>query len=108
MLLPIATIESLQHGGLQLLSRLTPLSWAAVLYLGVGATALAWWFWYRGVERLDMGIVSVFFFAHPVVGGVLSGLLLHEQLLPGFWLGGVIFATGILLVSTTPHGQERH
>jgi drug/metabolite transporter (DMT)-like permease len=70
-----------------------------VLYLSLGATALAWWLWYRGIARLEAGVAAVFFFAQPVVGGLLSGVLLHEALPGGFWLGGAVLAAGVLLVS---------
>jgi drug/metabolite transporter (DMT)-like permease len=86
---------------------LSPASVAAVLYLAWGATALAWVLWYRGVARLEAGVAAVFFFAQPVVGGLLSGLFLHEALPPGFWLGGAILAVGILVVSWTPTGRAR-
>lgn len=85
---------------------LTPGSLAAVLYLAWGATALAWLLWYRGVARLEAGVVAVFFFAQPVVGGLLSGLLLHETLPSGFWLGGLVLAAGIVLVSWQPRGRR--
>jgi drug/metabolite transporter (DMT)-like permease len=71
----------------------------AVLYLGWGATALAWFLWYKGVERLDAAVAAIFFFAQPLVGGLLSALFLGETLSSGFWLGGVVLAGGILLAS---------
>lgn len=80
----------------------SPGSIAAVLYLAWGATALAWLLWYRGVAKLAAGVAAVFFFAQPVVGGLLSGLALHEQLPAGFWLGGLVLAAGIVLVSWMP------
>ena len=79
---------------------------AAVLYLAWGATALAWLLWYRGVAKLEAGVAAVFFFAQPVVGGVLSGLVLHELLPAGFWLGGLVLAVGIVLVSWTPPAKK--
>ncbi|WP_297161494.1 DMT family transporter [Thermogemmatispora sp.] len=74
-------------------------SLASVLYLGLGATALAWFLWYRGVERLPAGVAAVFFFAQPLVGGLLSALFLQEVLGAGFWLGGLVLALGIMLAS---------
>ena len=71
----------------------------AVLYLGWGATALAWYLWYKGVERLDAAVAAIFFFAQPLVGGLLSALVLGETLPPGFWLGGAVLAAGIVLAS---------
>ena len=47
------------------------------LYLGVFATALAWWAWYRGLERLPAVTAAVFFLAQPVVGIALSIPIFH-------------------------------
>ncbi|HLW03694.1 MAG TPA: EamA family transporter [Ktedonobacterales bacterium] len=79
---------------------ITPALALAVLYLGWGATSLAWFLWYKGVERLDAAVAAVFFFAQPLVGGLLSAVFLHETLSPGFWLGGAVLAGGIVLAST--------
>ena len=78
---------------------ITPALIVAVLYLGWGATSLAWFLWYKGVERLDAAVAAVFFFAQPLVGGLLSAVFLHETLSPGFWLGGAVLAGGIVLAS---------
>jgi len=99
LLLPLVPVELVLRGDRATPLALTPGAIAAVLYLGLGATALAWWLWYRGVARLPAGIAAVFFFAQPLVGGLLSGLLLHESLPSGFWLGGLVLAGGIVLVS---------
>jgi drug/metabolite transporter (DMT)-like permease len=80
--------------------RWTPALLAAVGYLGVASTALAWYLWYKGLEYVDSGTVAVFFFAQPVVGTVLGVLLLGEQAGPGFVLGGAVMAAGIYVVST--------
>jgi drug/metabolite transporter (DMT)-like permease len=92
---PLALWELAQRPALSL----SPTSLASVLYLGLGATALAWFLWYRGVERLPAGVAAIFFFAQPLVGGLLSALLLQEALGPGFWLGGLVLALGIILAS---------
>jgi drug/metabolite transporter (DMT)-like permease len=74
-------------------------SGASILYLGIAATALAWFLWYKGVERLPASVAAVFFFAQPLVGSLLSAIFLHESLRTGFWMGGAVLAVGILLVS---------
>ena len=71
----------------------------AILYLGLASTALAWYLWYKGLEGLPAGVVAVFFFAQPVVGGVLAWLLLGERLGAAFLLGGAVIASGILLAA---------
>jgi drug/metabolite transporter (DMT)-like permease len=69
----------------------------AVLYLGVLATAVAWWAWYRGVERLPAATASVFFLAQPVVGVALSAIFLATPLTAWFGAGAVLVAVGMLL-----------
>ena len=71
----------------------------AVLYLGVAATATAWYLWYKRLEYVPAGTISVFFFAQPVVGAALGGALLGETLGPGFAVGGALMALGIWVVS---------
>jgi len=71
----------------------------AVLYLGLASTAAAWYLWYKGLEFVSAGTVAVFFFAQPVVGAALGGVLLAEPLGTGFVLGGAVMALGIWIVS---------
>jgi len=71
---------------------------AAVGYLGVFSTALAWYCWYKGIEFVDTGRVAVFFFAQPVVGAVLGVVFLEETVGAGFVLGATLMAVGIYLV----------
>jgi len=73
---------------------------AAVGYLGVFSTALAWYCWYKGIEFVDTGRVAVFFFAQPVVGAVLGVVFLEETVGTGFVLGALLMAVGIYLVYT--------
>lgn len=100
-MVPAAILELALRNDWHALS-LTPGSLAAVLYLGLGATALAWFLWYRGIARMEAGVASIYFFAQPVVGGLLAGLLLHEALPAAFWLGGLVLAAGILVVAWLP------
>jgi drug/metabolite transporter (DMT)-like permease len=73
---------------------------AAVGYLGVLSTALAWYCWYKGLEFVAAGTVAVFFFAQPIVGTALGAVFLGESLGPGFVIGGLVMAGGVYLVST--------
>lgn len=73
---------------------------AAVLYLGVLSTAVAWYCWYKGLEFADAGTVAVYFFAQPFVGAALGAVFLDESIGPGFVAGGVVMSVGIYLVST--------
>jgi drug/metabolite transporter (DMT)-like permease len=78
---------------------LTPMSIAALLYLSLGSTALAWWAWYKGLERLDASATAVCFFAQPAVGGLLAWLFLGEQPTWALAAGGALIAVGIVLAT---------
>ena len=78
---------------------LTAASVGAVLYLGLGATAAAWYLWYKGLEYVPAGTVAVFFFAQPAVGSALGAALLGESLGTGFLVGGALMTAGIWTVS---------
>lgn len=78
----------------------TPALVAAVLYLGVISTALAWYLWYKGMEQADASATAVAFFAQPVVGVALGALLLDEAVGFLFLVGGGVMAGGVYLVST--------
>jgi drug/metabolite transporter (DMT)-like permease len=75
-----------------------PAAVPAILYLGLASTALAWWLWYKGMETLDASVVGVFFFAQPIVGGLLAWLILGEPLNAVFLTGGAIILAGIYVV----------
>jgi drug/metabolite transporter (DMT)-like permease len=70
-----------------------------ILYLGIISTALAMYLWNSALARLDAGIVSLLFFAQPVVGASLGAILLGEVLDIGFWIGGALISAGLLLAA---------
>ena len=72
---------------------------AVVLYLGLGATALGWWAWYRGVEGAPAAAVAVPFLLQPVIGVGLSALFLGAHLTIAFAAGSALVAAGMLVAS---------
>lgn len=76
-----------------------PLLWGAVLYLGVVATAGAFYFWNKGLSLVEAGTGSVFFFLQPVVGALLGWLVLGEQLSTSFFIGGGVILLAVLIAS---------
>ena len=75
---------------------------AELLYLGLGATALGWWAWYRGVEGAPAAAAAVPFLLQPVVGVGLSALFLGARLTIAFALGSVLVAAGMVVASLRP------
>jgi drug/metabolite transporter (DMT)-like permease len=74
---------------------------AGILYLGIVSTALAMYLWNKSLAILEAGVVSLLFFAQPVVGAGLGAWLLGEPLRAGFWIGAAFIGAGLVL-STIP------
>ena len=70
-----------------------------ILYLGIVSTALAMYLWNSALAQLDAGIVSLLFFAQPIVGVSLGSIILGESLNLGFWIGAVLISAGLLLAA---------
>ncbi|MCB9453807.1 MAG: DMT family transporter [Anaerolineaceae bacterium] len=68
-----------------------------VLYLGIISTAGAMWLWNRAFALVDASIASLFFFAQPVVGAILSVIVQGQVITPNLWIGGLMIAGGVLL-----------
>lgn len=68
-----------------------------VLYLGLLSTALALLLWNRAFALVPATIASLFFFAQPLVGVLLSALILGQAMTPSLWIGGGLIALGLLL-----------
>lgn len=73
-----------------------------ILYLGIISTAGAMWLWNRAFALVDASIASLTFFAQPLVGTVLSVILLHQQILPPLVIGGSMIILGVLLSIYSP------
>ena len=76
---------------------ITPGVVAGVLYLGIVSTAGAMYLWNKSLALLDAGLVSLLFFAQPVVGVARGGWLLQEPLGLGFWIGAGLISAGLVL-----------
>ena len=68
-----------------------------VLYLGVISTALALLLWNRAFTLAPAAVASLFFFAQPLSGALLSTLILGQEMTLALWLGGGLIALALLL-----------
>lgn len=75
------------------------LVWWGIVYLGVVSTAGAFFLWNKGMELMDAGTGSLFFFFQPVVGSFLGWLLLGEHLDWNFFAGGLLIAGGVIIAT---------
>ncbi|AMA71566.1 MULTISPECIES: DMT family transporter [Aneurinibacillus] len=74
-------------------------TWFAVLYVGIVSTAGAFYLWNKGLQLVEAGTGSMFFFFQPVVGALLGWLLLKEDLSPSFFIGGSLILFAVLFMS---------
>jgi len=70
-----------------------------ILYIGIISTALAMYLWNSALASLEAGIVSLLFFAQPLVGASLGAIFLGESLSFGFWIGAGLISTGLILAA---------
>lgn len=78
-----------------------------VLYLGIISTAGAFFLWNKGMEMMDAGIGSLFFFFQPLVGAVFGFLFLHEQIAASFYVGGLLIIIGVFIAVKHPIHQHQ-
>jgi drug/metabolite transporter (DMT)-like permease len=81
------------------IATLSPPGWVALLYMAVGATVLAYAWFYRGIAELGAGVASSYISLVPVVGVASSVLLLGEPLSMPLLVGGALALAGVLLAN---------
>ncbi|HZG59950.1 MAG TPA: EamA family transporter [Anoxybacillus sp.] len=69
-----------------------------ILYLGIVSTTGAFFLWNKGMELMDAGIGSLFFFFQPLVGSFFGWLLLGEHLDKNFFIGGLFILVSAFIV----------
>lgn len=85
----------------------SPLIILGIIYLGLISTAGAFFLWNKGLELLEASVGSLFFFFQPVVGALLSWLLLQEQLDFTFLIGGIFIVIAILLATYAKQAKNK-
>lgn len=70
---------------------------AGILYLGLFATAAAFYLWNKGMEMMEAGIGSIFYFFTPVISGFFGFIFLEEKISNSFIAGGLLILIGIVL-----------
>ena len=81
---------------------------AGLLYIGLFASALAYFFWNYGVSQLGPNRAGSYLHLMPLFGAVLSISFLGEYLLAYHVAGAVFIAVGILLTHRTVKETNAH
>ena len=84
--------------GLGEITRLTPASLAALLFLGIVCSGIAYVFWYDALKTLQAAKVGALIYIEPVVAVIVAQIVLGEPILPVVLLGGGLILFGVWLV----------
>ncbi len=99
MLLPVFALES----GVAAYRDLSPATWVAVLFLGLGCSGLGYLFWYGALERLDASRVAAFLYLEPLVTLAAAAIVLAEPVRPATIAGGLLVLLGVVMVQRATH-----
>jgi drug/metabolite transporter (DMT)-like permease len=75
-------------------------TWATVVFLAIGPTAIAYLFYYRGLRSVSPVTATITMFSVPVLGTISSVLFLHESFTTIQVVGALITIVGALLAVT--------
>ena len=90
VLLVYATLDDLAH--------VAPAGWAAIVYLAVGSSIVAYMAWFFALTRGGISRMSVWHFALPVIGIAAAAIFLGEPLTPLLVAATVVVLLGVGLV----------
>lgn len=98
-LLLLAAVASFELPQMQW-AKLGAIEFAALAYMGLFGTAVAFVWFYEGVKALGAARAAVFTNLVPVFGVMLAVLLLDEPLLTSMVVGGLVTLAGVSLANT--------
>jgi drug/metabolite transporter (DMT)-like permease len=85
------------------LAALPAKGWAAIAYLGVLGTVVAFLWFYEGVQRIGASRTGVFINLVPVFGVTFGAVLLGEPVLASMVIGGLFVIAGVALTNRPAH-----
>ncbi|MGQ0421745.1 DMT family transporter, partial [Bacillus sp. HC-Mk] len=92
ILLPFALVEIFYYGLPKVETWKTGLS---VIYLVIGATILAYWFWNKALERVSASVSGLYLNALPLISIITSIILLNESLTWRVIMGASLVLIGV-------------
>jgi len=106
LLLPFYLLEVLAFGGFEV----TPERVGILFYMGSLGSALAFYFWIRGIELLGPNVTILFLYLLPVFSGLLALVFLQEPVRGYHIAGGLMIFAGfyVALFMGGSHGVARH
>jgi drug/metabolite transporter (DMT)-like permease len=87
-------------GAIQPIGSIRPEVWGALLYLSIGTNVVAYPLWSYALKNMDASKVAITANTQPILTGLLSWLVFHEEFTPGFVAGAVLILAGVTWVET--------
>jgi len=78
---------------------LTVIEFLAVIYIGLGPSAIAMGLWYKALELVDSAVLGPSQYIAPIVSVLLGWFFLREPLGTGFVAGGLLILLGVYLAT---------
>jgi drug/metabolite transporter (DMT)-like permease len=85
--------------GLSEIPRITPRGWAALAFLGIACSGLAYIWWYDALQRMEASRVGALLYLEPLVAMTVAAVVLGEPILVSTVVGGAVILTGVWLVN---------
>jgi drug/metabolite transporter (DMT)-like permease len=73
--------------------------WAAIAFLGVLCSGIAYVFWYDVLKILPVAQTGAFLYLEPIITVIVAALILREAILLATLLGGITILIGVWLVN---------
>jgi drug/metabolite transporter (DMT)-like permease len=88
--------------GLSEIGRITPRGWAAVVFLGIACSGLAYIAWYDALQHMPASQVGALLYLEPLVAMAVAAAVLSEPILLSTVVGGAVILIGVWLVNRRP------
>jgi len=82
------------------LHQIAPPVWAAILYLAIGTSVIAYPLWMFALRHLDAAKVAIATNTQPILTGILSWIIFRERFTGIFLIGALMILAGVTWVET--------
>jgi drug/metabolite transporter (DMT)-like permease len=81
------------------IGHLSTSGWAAIAFLGIFCSGLAYIFWYDALAEIDASQVAAFIYIEPLVTVIAAAIILGEPFTAATFIGGLTILVGVYLVN---------
>ncbi|MBT3240669.1 MAG: DMT family transporter [Chloroflexi bacterium] len=93
------SISFIYNKGFLELTNLDQNGWTSVLFLGIGATGLAYIAWFDGLKVVPAAVAGSFIYLEPLFAAFLASIFLDERITKSSILGGLLILFGVWIVT---------